>query len=303
MSHGFEGNSARDLSRDTSDDAYASRVTVAGRALAANLSVFWKTARLYDARNVAYSQSLQNLIDSLQALHSLGSDFVIQVVGDCLYINDQRLRVDVVGYSSHQFIVDELARRKVGGLRFVGGVERSEVQAFTRVFLGDSVQHPPDFERIVADCEAAGITRIQAVREMIRRGARHARKTDRAVRTGPVFDNHARAQALARFIGHCASDEIEIAAGLHGNDEADGAGGVGLCGYICEGAAAHHGPHNRRQSSFCKPLHNTLCKRHPLPYPSPACGRGWPSGRERVLANDLNSATQRSGASIFTPWP
>ena len=99
MSHAYEGSTSRDFTRDTGDDAHASRVTVAGRALAANLSVFWKTARLYDARNVAYGQSLQNLIDSLQQLQSLGSDFVIQVVGDCLYINDQRLRVDVVGYA------------------------------------------------------------------------------------------------------------------------------------------------------------------------------------------------------------
>src|SRR6188474_3187083 len=126
----FEPNS-RDLGRDPGDEAHASRVTVAGRALAANLSVFWKTARLYDAHNVAYGQSLQNLMDSLQQLLGLGSDFVLQVVGDCLYINDQRLRVDVVGYASHQFIVDELARRHVGGLRFLNGIDRGELVAFT----------------------------------------------------------------------------------------------------------------------------------------------------------------------------
>ena len=113
MSHAHEGNTARNLD----DEAYASRITVAGRALAANLSVFWKTARIYDARNVAYMQSLSNLVDSLAQLHSLGSDFVIQVVGDCLYVNDQRLKVDVVGYASHQFICDELARRHRGVLR------------------------------------------------------------------------------------------------------------------------------------------------------------------------------------------
>ena len=167
MIPGFEGNSSRDLGRDTSDDAYASRVTVAGRALAANLSVFWKTARLYDAHNVAYVQSLQNLVDSLQQLLGLGSDFVLQVVGDCLYINDQRLRVDVVGYASHQFIVDELARRHVGGLRFLNGIDRGELVAFTRVFLGENAQSPPDFDRIASDCDSQGITRIQPVRELM----------------------------------------------------------------------------------------------------------------------------------------
>ena len=162
-----EGNAARDQMRDMTDEAHASRMTVAGRALAANLSVFWKTARLYDARNVAYMQSLSNLVESVQQLHMLGSDFVLQVVGDCLYINDQRLKVDVVGYASHQFIVDELSRRHVGGLRFNGGVERSEIQTFTRIFLGETVQTAPDFEQIVELCQVQGVTRITPVRELV----------------------------------------------------------------------------------------------------------------------------------------
>lgn len=162
-----EGASAREQTRDMTDEAHASRMTVAGRALAANLSVFWKTARLYDARNVAYMQSLSNLVESLQQLHGLGSDFVLQVVGDCLYINDQRLKVDVVGYASHQFIVDELSRRHVGGLRFNTGVEKSELQTFTRIFLGDSVQSAPDFEAIVELCSVQGVTKISPVRALV----------------------------------------------------------------------------------------------------------------------------------------
>ena len=157
----------REHPRNLTDEAQASRITVAGRALAANLSVFWKTARLYDARNVAYSQSLQNLMESLQQLLALGSDFVLQVVGDCLYINDQRLRVDVVGYASHQFIVDELARRKVGGLRIQQGIDRNEMQAFTRIFLGETPQSPPDIDHILADCQTQGVARITPVRELM----------------------------------------------------------------------------------------------------------------------------------------
>lgn len=167
MTTPYDGNSARDLQRDFTDEAHASRMTVAGRGLAANLSVFWKTAKIYDSRNVAYMQSLSNLVDSLQQIHSLGSDFVIQVVGDCLYINDQRLKVDVVGYASHQFICDELAKRHIGGLRFQQGVDRSEIQAFTRIFHGESAQLPPDFEQIESQCAAQGLTRIAPVRELV----------------------------------------------------------------------------------------------------------------------------------------
>ena len=169
MSNPFEGSAAREMPRGMGqdDEAHASRITVAGRALAANLSVFWKTARIYDARNVAYMQSLSNLVDSLAQMHSLGSDFVIQVVADSLYVNDQRLKVDVVGYASHQFICDELARRHIGGLRFSHGVERSEIQTFTRIFLGENPQSPPEFEAIENQCAIEGVTRITLVRELV----------------------------------------------------------------------------------------------------------------------------------------
>jgi putative nucleotidyltransferase with HDIG domain len=166
MTTPFDGNAAREMPRET-DEAHASRMTLAGRGLAANLSVFWKTARLYDARNVAYLQSLSNLVDSVQQVHALGSDFIIQVVGDCLYINDQRLKVDVVGYASHQFICDELSRRHIGGLRFSQGVDRAEIQTFTRIFLGEPAQTPPDYEQIEGLCAAEQVTRIALVRELV----------------------------------------------------------------------------------------------------------------------------------------
>src|SRR5437870_1683765 len=98
------------------DEAHASRVTVAGRGLATNLAVFWKTSRLYDTRNVAYTQALSNLTDSLNAMLALErAGFSLQVMSDSLYVNDLRLRVDVVGQASHQYLVDEFCRRGLAG--------------------------------------------------------------------------------------------------------------------------------------------------------------------------------------------
>ena len=118
------------------DEAHASRITVAGRQLATNLAVFWKTSRLYDSRNVAYTQALSNLQDSLTTMLALErAGFGLQVLSDSLYVNDMRLRVDVVGQASHQFLVDEFSRRGLAGIRFSPGIEASEIVEFSRAFF------------------------------------------------------------------------------------------------------------------------------------------------------------------------
>lgn len=118
------------------DEAHASRVTVAGRQLATNLAVFWKTSRLYDSRNVAYTQALSNLSDALATMLELErAGFGLQVLSDSLYVNDLRLRVDVVGQASHQFLVDEFSRRALAGIRFSPGLESKEIVDFSRAFF------------------------------------------------------------------------------------------------------------------------------------------------------------------------
>jgi putative nucleotidyltransferase with HDIG domain len=118
------------------DEAHASRVTVAGRSLATNLAVFWKTSRLYDTRNVAYTQALASLMDSLAAMVALEhAGFSLQVVSDSLYINDLRLRADVVGQASHQYLVDEFTRRGLAGIRFSPGADPQEMIRFSSALL------------------------------------------------------------------------------------------------------------------------------------------------------------------------
>lgn len=152
------------------DEAHASRITVAGRSLATNLAVFWKTCRLYDTRNVAYTQALAGLMDSLSAMFDLErAGFSLQVVSDSLYVNDLRLRVDVVGQASHQYLVDEFTRRGLAGIRFSPGADPSEMIRFANTFLDWPDAADPNesaidrFERRLRDQE---ITHLWPVREL-----------------------------------------------------------------------------------------------------------------------------------------
>jgi putative nucleotidyltransferase with HDIG domain len=163
------GASTRTAPRER-DEAHASRVTVAGRQLATNLAVFWKTSRLYEVRNVAYTQSLSTLVDSLNAMLELErAGFGLQVMSDCLYVNDLRLRVDVVGQASHQFLVDEFARRGLAGIRFSPGFDPTEIVNFSRPFFDWPSSDDPavsTFEAFEHKLRGLNVVHLWPIREL-----------------------------------------------------------------------------------------------------------------------------------------
>ena len=151
------------------DQLHTSRVSVAGRSLVTNLAVFWKTSQLYNAKNVAYTQALSNLMDALQASTTLERDVALQVIGDSLYLNDVRLKVDMVGQATYLHLIDEFARRGIGGIRFLSSATDSEVIRFSEVFLAWKSapgEAPPPIEALETELARLGLASIQPVREL-----------------------------------------------------------------------------------------------------------------------------------------
>jgi putative nucleotidyltransferase with HDIG domain len=157
------------LNSSSGDQLHASRVSVAGRSLVTTLAVFWKTSQLYNAKNVAYVQSLANLMDALQAGIALERDVALQVIGDSLYLNDVRLKVDMVGQATYLHVIDEFARRGIGGIRFSSNLTDSDVIRFSEAFQAWKAapgEAPPPIEAFETELARLGIASIQPVREL-----------------------------------------------------------------------------------------------------------------------------------------
>jgi hypothetical protein len=89
----------------TADEA--ARIAIQGRGLAIHLCVLMKTARLHDVGNIAFQGPLVNFIDTVELMWTAEGDFKMQAVGDFLYVNQYRLRVDASSYPSYQYLIDE----------------------------------------------------------------------------------------------------------------------------------------------------------------------------------------------------
>src|SRR4029079_3406657 len=96
----------------------AARVAVQGRGLAIHLCVLLKTARVHDVGNVAFQGPLTNFMDTVEQMWTAEGDFKLQAIGDFLYLNQHRLRVDASSYPSYQYLIDEFKARGLSGFVF-----------------------------------------------------------------------------------------------------------------------------------------------------------------------------------------
>ena len=116
-------------------DAATDRIVLQGRNLAMQLSVLLRTARIHDVGNVAFHAPLVSFIETVDQLYTAEGEFELQAVGDYLYINQSRLKVDASSYASYQNLIDEFRSRGLSGFSFIGKLTPPEVKKFVRLFL------------------------------------------------------------------------------------------------------------------------------------------------------------------------
>jgi HD-GYP domain-containing protein (c-di-GMP phosphodiesterase class II) len=113
--------------------------TVLGPALVTRLHGLLRSARIYHISNQAVQTQIQQLLETLGAL--MEDEVALLAVGEHFYVSGLRVKPLPVHQVHFSAFSAELEVRGLGGLRFLEGVERSEIEAFLRMFLeaSDSV--------------------------------------------------------------------------------------------------------------------------------------------------------------------
>jgi HD-GYP domain-containing protein (c-di-GMP phosphodiesterase class II) len=150
----------------TTDDPSA-RIALQGRNLAIQLCVLLKTARVHDVGNIAFQGPLTNFIDTVTQMWTAEGDFKILSVGDFLYVNQHRLKVDASSYPSYQYLNDEFSSRGLGGFAFEGKLTPPEVKKFVRLFLDVDTKATEPFEEFVEALTKLSVRNIVPLRAVV----------------------------------------------------------------------------------------------------------------------------------------
>ena len=148
-------------------DETPARVVLQGRNLSIQLCVLIKTARIHDVGNIAFQGPLGNFMETVGQMWTAEGDFKLQAVGDFLYLNQHRLRVDASSYPSYQFLIDEFRVRGLSGFSFVGKLTPPEVKKFVRLFLDVDVKSADPFEEFALALGKLSVEHLVPIRTVV----------------------------------------------------------------------------------------------------------------------------------------
>jgi len=107
----------------------------AGRAVVLAVYRALRCIKLYPVENQRVQQALDELGNSARTVCALDNALEMRVVGELLFINDTRLRLDLDNYASFGHVLAMLQQCGIGGLQVSPDVERREWQVFIAALL------------------------------------------------------------------------------------------------------------------------------------------------------------------------
>jgi len=152
------------------------------REVIRQLAVLVRNAALHDPSNQVFHEPMDRLRATLEAiLHEEGA-LDLECSGGELYANQLRVRLEMRSLQVYRFVTDQLARRRLGGLRFTAAPDRAALARFLAVFT--PWQPQPNQDPTVAfdaALDQAGVDGVDALPPRIEKREPPADRRQRAI--------------------------------------------------------------------------------------------------------------------------
>ena len=131
-----------------------------GRILVSDLHKVLKNAQVHARDNEAFLHALAGLAKTLNALRALQDRVVLRLVDEYLFIGEHRLRVDIAGYLSFQYVLGVLKRWGLGTLALNAPLTEAQLIALVDLLLSWSPDDEDPYITFVAGLYGANLDTI-----------------------------------------------------------------------------------------------------------------------------------------------
>ena len=101
-----------------------------GNNLVTKLHVLMKISQIYDSKNVALHQFIQESLQAINSLIKREGSLSLKIVKDDLFLNEQRLRYSVEGFTSFKYLLTQWKKRLIGQVIFKEPVDERTLREF-----------------------------------------------------------------------------------------------------------------------------------------------------------------------------
>jgi len=98
--------------------------------LVTKIHVLMRISQIYDSKNVALHQFIQESIQTINALIKREGALSLKIMKDDFFLNDQRLRYSVEGFTSFKYLLTQWKKRLIGEVIFKSPVDESTLREF-----------------------------------------------------------------------------------------------------------------------------------------------------------------------------
>ena len=108
-----------------------------GADIIALLYTLVKAVKVYDLNNDVVQTAAKKAVYSIKTLLNIFSNVQLVRYMDYVFFNKERLRFEIDGYASLQFIHDKLKVLGIKSLSFLPGIDKEELIIFASNFIGE----------------------------------------------------------------------------------------------------------------------------------------------------------------------
>lgn len=131
-----------------------------GTDLLVRFHIVGKIAKIYDPKNNVFQERGRLLFESLDALLQQKEKAAFRVRNGSLLLNGVRLKFGVGTYPLFKSVLEEFRSREIQGLTFLYGLTLEELFLFMSLFAKMEKSDGEGFDRLVSDCDAAGVSHV-----------------------------------------------------------------------------------------------------------------------------------------------
>jgi HD-GYP domain-containing protein (c-di-GMP phosphodiesterase class II) len=103
--------------------------------LVSEIHVLMRLSQIYDSKNVALHPFIRESLETISTLINRGGAFSLKIVKDDFFLNDQRLRYSVEGFTSFKYLLTQWKKRLIGEVMFNGPVDEKMLKEFVYTLI------------------------------------------------------------------------------------------------------------------------------------------------------------------------
>ena len=143
-------------------DGMDAELSKLGNNLVTKFHVLMRISQIYDSKNVALNQFVQEFLDTINALIKREGVLSLKIRKDDFFLNDQRLRYSVEGFTSFKYLLTQWKKRLIGEVIFRTSMEEGSLRYFIYTLINLEEGREENADLLRRQLESRNITSIEA---------------------------------------------------------------------------------------------------------------------------------------------